>query len=261
MNNKNIIITLIIVLSFFAIGLTSVMIMVIKNSSDFNFVFSLRGSKAKLVESSEYDTDMIDGIKITTYSTDIEIRESSDKIKIQYYSSSRKNPKIMMENRIVTIDEKEDEVSCVGICDTNRKVVIYLPTSYAGLLDIVTKSGDIDSRTLLKNTNINTTSGDIELKEVSNVNIKTTSGDVEIYAVENFINVKTTSGDIEIQNFDIKENSILESVSGDIEISNNLSNCYVDTHTLTGDIHINKSDRRNELEVRIKTTSGDIDVN
>ena len=32
MNSKNIIIALIIVLSFFAIGLTSVMIMVIKNS-------------------------------------------------------------------------------------------------------------------------------------------------------------------------------------------------------------------------------------
>ena len=261
MNSKNVIITLIIVLSLFAIGLTSVMIMVIRNSSNFNFVFSLRGSKAKLVESTEYDTDMIDGINVSTYSTDIEIRNSNDKIKIEYYSSSEKNPKIMMENRVVIIDEKEDEVSCVGICDTNRKVVIYLPTSYTGSMDFVTKSGDIDSRILLKNASINTASGDIELKEVNNITIKTVSGDIEIYSVENFINAKTTSGDIEIQNFNIEKNSILESVSGDIEISNNICNCYVDAHTVTGDIHLNKSDRRSELEVKIKTTSGDIDVN
>lgn len=261
MNSKNVIITLIVVLSLFAIGLTSVMIMVIKNSSNFNFVFSLRGSKAKLVESTEYDTDMIDSIKISTYSTDIEIRESNDKIKIEYYSSSEKNPKIMMENRVVTIDEKEDEVSCVGICDTNRKVVIYLPASYTGSMNFITKSGDIYARTLLKNVSIDTASGDIELKEVSDTTIRTVSGDVEIYMVGNAINVKTTSGDIEIQNFNIKENSILESVSGDIEISNNICNCYVDSHTVTGDIHVNKSDRRSELEVKIKTTSGDIDVN
>ena len=71
----------------------------------------------------------------------------------------------------------------------------------------------------------------------------------------------TTSGDIKIVTLNIDTESEINTISGDIEIDNNECNCYIDFSTISGDNHIKKSDRKSDLVLKVKTTSGDISVN
>ena len=84
---------------------------------------------------------------------------------------------------------------------------------------------------------------------------------VEILGNDLSVSALKASGDINIDELDIKENSRIEAKSGDVTINNNVCNCYVEAETNSGDKSINKFDRKSEIELKIKTTSGDISVN
>ena len=261
MNNKSSIVTLIVILSIFVIGLTTGMILMMNKNFDFNFRFNFDDSNMTLVSSLEVNNETIDEIDIKVFSTDIEVKNSDNGIRLEYYSNTDNNTEIIRSNNSIILDENDGKNTCVGFCNINRKVIVYLPTDFSGYLSIETESGDIDSTNdMLDNLSIITTSGDVNLKGTADSHIVTTSGDININNVNKRLRVITTSGDVNVNKFNILENSTIESTSGDIDIINNNSNCYVETKTTSGDIKVNKSDRKSDLILNIKTTSGDINV-
>ncbi len=152
-------------------------------------------------------------------------------------------------------------------------------------LQITSTSGDMEIYNIKVNNDfkIRTISGSITTGniEASNVNIETTSGDMEIYGIvadsdihsvsgrvdlglmTGSLDLGTTSGDIRINNYDVKKDSNVTSISGEVEISfipN--TNCELQTSSISGDISLPNGSNHigntpfNKLTIR--TTSGDI---
>lgn len=248
---------------------------------DFKSLLNINSSSQELVDSMTVEKNSINTINLLTFSTDLEIKETQEDIKIEYYSNTENNPKIIKEENSIRLDESNYDNTCFGICNINRKLVLYIPANYDGKLNIVTTSGDIKATTNINirdevdivtgsgdvslldinNIFVKTTSGDIKIGEGNDTLINTTSGDVHINKVNNRIALKTVSGDVLVKELNIKENSSLTTISGDIKINNNVSNCYVNESTISGDVRIKKSNRKSNIELKIKTTSGDITVN
>ena len=257
MKSRKNILFLIVILSFLVVVLTLFLIVLI--SKDYKFGFDK--NKFVLVEDLEVEVTKIDSINIYTYSTDVEFRESDEKVKIEYYSNVDENSKIVMKDNGIYLREKKNNSVCFGICNVDRKVVIYIPSKYLGDLDIKTSSGDVFSRTNVNDINIVSSSGDIKLLDVNNISLKTSSGDVEIGSVNNKFSLVTSSGDVDIESLNIGENSFIKTSSGDVDIVNNYANCYVETNTSSGDVEVNKFDRKSDIVLKINTTSGDVEVN
>lgn len=254
--NKMIKILLIIILLFIIISLTSVMVFFIKNDfRDFNM---------ELIDSYEADVDEIEKFYLDLNSTDIEIKESkNDNILVEYYSNTDNDVKIESKDNTIVIEESKNDKKIKRIFFNNRKkVILFVPETYVGEYELKTKSGDIKSEIDLSNNkvNISSNSGDVSLKTANNIDISTTSGDIEIHQINKGVKINSTSGDIDIDILNIEENSNITSTSGDVNIRKNQSNCYIETNTEHGDVEVNKNDRKSDIVLKIKTTSGDINV-
>lgn len=265
MKNKRltIILILIVILSAFVITLTSGLVLSLIDNNNFNFSFNFINPKMKLVDSYETDINEINRVYLNLQSTDIEIKKSTnEKLLIEYYSNRDNNAKIEYNDNLVKVDEDNYNVSCFGFCNSRRKVVVYVPTTYTGKFDFNTKSGDVNVDADLSNNKVNmyVMSGDIYLGIVGDINASTISGDIRVDKIIKSAILKTTSGDILVKKLEIKENSKINTISGDVFISDNQSNCYVDASAVSGDIKINSSDRKSDLVLQIKVISGDINV-
>ena len=109
-------------------------------------------------------------------------------------------------------------------------------------------------------TKIKTTSGDTSVGEVTDLSIHTTSGDINVKKVNKELHIDLTSGDITIREANLSKDSSIKTVSGDVVIEKT-NEIYVDAHATSGDIDIFNSDRKAQVELKINTTSGDIEVN
>ena len=125
-------------------------------------------------------------------------------------------------------------------------------------LKITNKSGDIKLGKI-NNLDITSQSGDIDIQVTASVKIKNTSGEIAITNILKQANIETNSGDIDIMNFTINEDSNITSKSGDIFISS-ITDSYLSSHTSSGDIRIKESNRYAKYSLKMNTTSGDITV-
>ena len=124
---------------------------------------------------------------------------------------------------------------------------------------IVTTSGDIDF-TKVNELVLTVTSGDIEINEVNSITVTSTSGDVEIGKINNSLNIETTSGDIDIDNLTIMKDSNIKVKSGDVTINKRSDNIYCNATAISGDVKITNNNRHADYELKIDTKSGDINV-
>ena len=124
---------------------------------------------------------------------------------------------------------------------------------------IVTTSGDIDF-TKVNELVLTVTSGDIEINEVNSITVTSTSGDVEIGKINNSLNIETTSGDIDIDNLTIMKDSNIKVKSGDVTINKTADNIYYNATATSGDVKITNNNRHADYELKIDTKSGDIKV-
>ncbi|NMA50525.1 MAG: DUF4097 domain-containing protein [Mollicutes bacterium] len=277
MKNKKQIIILIVILSILIVFLTATMFLLI--NKDFNFRFMFNNSQMKLIESYETLALDIENINLDMIDGDIDVRESkNENIKIEYYNNKDKNNKIISFNA-GTIYVAEEQNHCFGFCFNNSKLIIYIPSTYLGLYDVKTISGDINLKVDITNKiNIKTTSGDVNIEKADNIDIETTSGDIKVNKSDKAIiksvsgdvifnnilgsfNIKTTSGDITLGEIEINEDSFIDTVSGDVFIESNNNNNYIDYETVSGEKEINNSNRTSQFTIKIKTISGDISVN
>lgn len=250
MKNRGLTITLISILSLLGIGLITFMVLVMTGKIDFSFDWG-SNKNMKLVDSYEAKVEEINKFDFTLYSTDVEVKESSnDTIKVEYYSNKDKNADIKQEGNTIVVNEEEKGNYCIGICFNNRKLVVYVPKTYNGLYKINTKSGDIrfDVDASLNNIEIGTTSGNVNFVNANNIEIETTSGDVK-GEVANKTKIYSTSGDIKIK--ECKDTSDIKTTSGDIYVGNVTKTVI---NTTSGDVKVDKV----KTNMNIKTVSGDV---
>ena len=244
------------ILSIIALALVAFMVLLLRGDIDFKKMYK----KSKLVATETYNVEDVKSINIDVKSSDINITKSSDnKIKIEVYSYSEKDSKVDLKDNIVNIESKQRHTGFMlfgGGC----KVLIYVPENYEGKFSIDATSGDVYSKLdTFNDYKINLTSGDIEIANLKSLEGKTTSGDLELGKITSYIDYKTTSGDYEIDSIKVEKDSYINATSGDVEIGE-VEDAYVETSVKSGDVKIKENDRKAEYVLKIKTTSGDIEV-
>lgn len=277
MENKTLAITKIILLSFIALLLTIILIILLVNPKK-SWNFLKISSKSELVYEKKIE-DNIKEIKVTTKSADIEIlRSNNPYLEVKYYGEKNdKDLSLTTNNQILNINE-DTSYFCIGICNyAEHKILISVPENNDYELSIQTASGDISideiksTKMTIKSISgdinisnaefakVESTSGDIEINSASKLTAKTISGELVLHHIKNYCNIKTTSGDIEIILLELTENSSITTISGDVDINKNIGS-YIKTETISGEVEISNNDRYAKNELSIKTTSGDIEV-
>lgn len=277
MEDKTLTIIKLVILSFIALLLTGILIVLLVNPKG-NINFFRFSSRSELVYEKEI-TEPIKKINITTKASDIQIEDNNtDKISIKYYGEKDdKNLSVATDNETLNINEDGDYF-CIGFCNhAEQKLVlsipkdidyelnlqtasgdVYVPDINLNNLNIRTISGDIGMVNALK-AKLETTSGDIDVNNVNDLTVKTVSGEVNVNQIKRSCEIKTTSGDVEIELLEITNNSKISTVSGDVEINSNAGS-YVKTETISGELEISNNDRYAKTELSVNTTSGDIEV-
>lgn len=284
----------IILLAFIAVALTIVLIVLLNGKIKINGIDLYE--KTELVYEKTF-TEEVNKLDIITTNNDVKILEKeTEGIEVKIYDRKDAKPTASVKDNTLYIENK-DEVRIgfsFGI-NGNSRIEISVPKGTIYDLNINGTSSDVDSLIDLKNVNIETKSGDINLKDTINTTIHTTSGDVSvgnsnvleiittsgdiktnnikesIYAkatsgdfllgdINGKLTLNTTSGDIKINKVNLKENSSIKVTSGDVVIGKT-NDIYIDAHAISGDTKINTNNRKSDYELKINTTSGDIIVN
>lgn len=278
MKNKKILILLIVILSILTLSLTIFTTYLLINTPKFTINLNNKNN-TKLIYEETHDIENINTININTISGDIRFKTNTENnIKIEVYGDEKNIIEVENNNNILDIEYDIETNICIGICYQEEYIIVYIPDTYNNKININTTSGDIKGINLkeasidlktksgdvqinnIDKLNINSTSGDINIKNINNLDLKTNSGDVNINTINNKVNIQSTSGDIEINNLLLTESSNIKANSGDIEIDKT-NDIYIDAFTTSGEIKIKNNNRKAECEIKIETTSGDIDVN
>ena len=264
------------------LALIGVIIWGIKSGNGFTFF-----EKPVIIYDNTFERITSINVDVTSY--DVEIKESNnDIIKVEISGSKKNQDKFHVEeeNGNLTINENGSSV-CIGFC-LDGAITIYLPNqdityhyksssgniySDIDLRSVVinTTSGDITLKNINDGTvsstsgninvananklNVSATSGDISLDETKNIIANTKSGNIEVRSITSKMDVTTTSGDINISSLSIKEDSKAEAKSGNIDIKLD-KDVFIDATTRSGNIDIDNTNTNPTLT--IKTTSGDI---
>ena len=264
------------------LALIGVIIWGIKSGNGFTFF-----EKPVIIYDNTFEKIASINVDVTSY--DVELKESNnDTIKVEISGSKKNQDKFHVEeeNGNLTINENGSSV-CIGFC-LDGTITIYLPNqdityhhksssgniySDIDLRSVVinTTSGDITLKNINDGTvsstsgninirnanklNVSATSGDISLDEPKNIIANTQSGNIEVRSITSKMDVTTTSGDINISSLSIKEDSKAEARSGNIDIKLD-KDVFIDATTRSGNIDIDNTNTNPTLI--IKTTSGDI---
>mgnify|MGYP005793939621 CR=1 FL=1 len=264
------------------LALIGVIIWGIKSGNGFTFF-----EKPVIIYDNTFEKIASINVDVTSY--DVELKESNnDIIKVEISGSKKNQDKFHVEeeNGNLTINENGSSV-CIGFC-LDGTITIYLPNqdityhhksssgniySDIDLRSVVinTTSGDITLKNINDGTisstsgninvananklNVSATSGDISLDETKNIIANTKSGNIEVRSITSKMDITTTSGDINIFSLSIKEDSKAEAKSGNIDIKLD-KDVFIDATTRSGNIDIDNTNTNPTLI--IKTTSGDI---
>ena len=270
------------VLIIVILALIGVIIWGIKSGNGFTFF-----EKPVIIYDNTFEKIASINVDVTSY--DVELKESNnDTIKVEISGSKKNQDKFHVEeeNGNLTINENGSSV-CIGFC-LDGTITIYLPNqdityhhksssgniySDIDLRSVVinTTSGDITLKNINDGTvsstsgninitnanklNVSATSGDISLDEPKNLVANTQSGNIKVRSITSKMDITTTSGDINISSLSIKEDSKAEARSGNIDIKLD-KDVFIDATTRSGNIDIDNTNTNPTLI--IKTTSGDI---
>ncbi len=278
MQNKTYLIAKISILSVLAVTLIGILIFLLIGGTKYHWKWNFQKEQILIYEKT-YAVQELDQINIAVKSTDITVKPSQDgQIHITIYGEKEEEATSKLENNQLTIIKNSKNHLCFGFCfANNNEIILSLPSEIVTTLNFKTASGDIwignfdhvslDAETssgdiefdTVKYANLKTQSGDVEGKNMESASIHTSAGDIHLNRIIGDTNLKTSSGDIKLNDFQVLENSSIQTSSGDVTVFH-ITDCYINTKTRSGDVHIKENNRFLEIELQIETSSGDIDV-
>lgn len=187
-----------------------------------------------------------EAIDLTSVNGDVEILQAKAGTPLVISARGKRHKSI--PKLLETIATKQKVSVAQPENETTRKLEIQIrvPEDFKGKLSIKTVSGETEMESL----------------SLNSLNVESVSGDVEIdKASLDEANVKTVSGKIRLQNR-IRGKLILESVTGDCSVRiAHADKTHFQLATVSGNIKNSKrDDPAGETLVRVKTTSGDIEI-
>ena len=237
-------------------------------------VFDLR---LNLAYTNEYNISDVNNINFNMLYYDLEVKTgSNDKIIVKYYGNDKENIDISSStNKDLNIEMVNHKFSHKNAF-LKQKVMIILPKSYIGTLNVDSTDGDVSIKNNFNiNANVETTEGDIYLSKINKLTIKSDDGDVsinkvrvldldvidsdvDIFNIKDEASIMSVEGDITINKFNLTNNSTVETRSGDISIKN-IKNASVDASDTLGDKIMAKS-YKGTYQLKVNTVKGDITI-
>lgn len=226
------------------------------NNKGFHFMNSVHEE----VYEKTYSTYDFDTISLSVTSADIFVKESdTSDVKVEIYGEENSGSSVI-RNRTLEVGKNSSNGFCFGFCFNRDEVYLYLPKDIMQKVKIKSSSGDIRIGDFSKlDLDITTSSGDIEIDTVASFKGGTNSGEVDIHSILKDVDITTHSGDVTIDSFRILNDSSIATHSGDVSISA-IGDCYIDTHTNSGDVDIKNNNRFASVTLNVETRSGDIDI-
>ncbi len=253
---KKMIIALVGVFSFIALGLICLMVVAVNRGSDW-FTIDL-----ELVNEQTAPLDGIDQISIEYYADDVEFFTSaSNQLVLKEYMSftpekdqltriTQSGSRLKLEGRI------DNDVNWFFHPNRFSRMEIYLPADYQGAIDASTSSGSISSSLVftLTDLRLSASSGNLEMNEVTaaKIDLSTSSGNITIAKAEGNRQFAAASGNIEV--YGGAGDTSAATSSGNIKIED--SNGFLEAEASSGNIIIKDSTG----EKNIDTTSGNIKI-
>jgi len=149
----------------------------------------------------------------------------------------------------------------ISIGSAKNDVTIQVPEYAIPHVKLLTTSGDIEVQNVsLADLNVTSTSGDIKVEldedqSLKLVELRTTSGDIDVSAFTQGMTVASTSGDVEVEG---RINLLaISTISGDIDVRADVKN--ITFKAISGDVDL-QFDSDEIRDVRGSTISGDIDI-
>lgn len=260
MKNKGIIISLIIILSAFVIGLTWFLYASLTGKIENRFFIGGITKSENIIFDKIYEEN-ISNLEVISTAGDITFKSSTDdKVRIVIYGKDADNLEVtLLEDNHLKVDYSESH-KFFAFGGELKNIVVYIPENYSNYIDIKANYGDIEMISLENATiNIQEDCGDIVVGKVKNANIENDYGDIKIDTILNKCEIKNDCGDIKIKNLQIQEYSNIETSLGDVKIENT-NEIFIDAKTDLGDLKINNNYRHSETMLKIKNDCGDIKV-
>lgn len=242
-------ILLIIATSLLVIGLAICICAIFALDFDFSQMktYSDYQSKEYITENADYHQINVDDV-----ANDVQIIKSDDdQIHVYYFESINEAYDIDDVNGILTVSYDADDIPFFhwnfSFSDRDTDLIISIPESYIGSLQVETVSGDIEI--------LDMTTDELEISSVSG------ELDINNTEIDGKFSCETVSGDIELDNilaYDIE----LSSTSGEISanILGNSGNYRIDCSSVSGDILVDRGSEAAEKRLSAETISGDIDI-
>ncbi len=293
---RKLIITLVGIFSFIALGLICLMVVAVTRG---NAWFTNGFHNLELVNEQTVALNDIQMISIEYDADDVEFFASNtNELVLKEYMNFTPD-----EDQLTQITQSRGRLKLEGqiwndvnwFSNTNRRsrMEIYLPADYQGALDTSTSSGNITSDLLLKLTalRLSASSGDININEVTaaKIDLSTSSGNITISKAEGSREFKASSGSIEVYGgagdtsaTNSSGNITIESSTGLLEAEASSGNIVIKASsgekilsTTSGNIKITDADGYTKASAssgtiktdtlagagQFKTTSGDIRLN
>ena len=266
MKNNSKIIILMVILTILAIGLTYFLINILKNGAGFNFHFDFGASEeitGDPIYKEEYELGQIENININYDCGNIYFKESDTSIiKLEIYGDKEKDIfNVSTDNLILDINYKiNNKIKFFTISNIKRKIVIYVPSTYANTITIKNDAGNTKICDLeYASVNIKSDAGDISVGNINNAKIKCDSGNVNLGNVLNKLEIECDAGNVEIEKALIKEDSFIKCDFGNVTIKDK-SDIFVDAKCDLGNEKIETNNTKSDIKLKIDCDCGNISV-
>lgn len=276
MQNKGLIIFLIVILTILALSITGGMFWLLSGRGRFGFFnFTSSSVSTELVHDKTYE-NIFKEITINSDAGDIYIKHSAtEEVSVKIYGEASQLDVSDKDNLSIKYVAKK----CIGFCFNvqKSKIEITLPESFDGKLNIENKYGDTSIAEFLnaqadvnhhygdiKLEGINkgkivNKCGDIEIGTITEAEVENNFGDIDIEKVLSSLNVEADCGDIEIHELTIDKNSKIENSMGDISVGKT-NDIYIDAETSLGNVSVRNNNSKSDITLSIDNSCGDITV-
>ena len=275
MKTTKISIILLLVLCFIlVIGLGGILTVGIYNRDFLKKHFVINPDKRVLYDDYQPSNKIV--VDTDTYDVNFYYHDD-DRIKITVKGAEDDNADIYTKDDTLNINVKsKDRIGIFVFNFINNKIDIYLPRNYDLPINIVARTGDVkfkeESNSVFniklttgdiylrnaKDSDLKVTTGDITITESFNTgSLKTTTGEINVNKATGRIDFKTTTGDITVKKIDLTDNSNIKATTGDVKIDK-VNDIYITADSSTGDVKIKHTNRFSNVELNIKTSTGDI---
>ena len=234
----------------------------------FGFLFSL--SVFANITVKNYKSDQIDRLEVENISGNIHVKATENaksKVTIESIKVSKNCIlEIGLNNKLLKIKVNATKIGVTSFFSWLRgnsqeckiNFLVEVPAKTKSTLKVV--SGDLKMENMNGDTNLTTTSGDVDFNggKIENIISNSVSGNVKFHGDFTNLNLQTVSGEVEVKGESL-HNVKVKTISGDVKLSGSKID-DIDLKSVSGSAEIVYVKKGKKINLNFETISGDIDI-